>query len=149
MTDPATLALASGLVRQFEGCRLAAYRDSGGVWTIGWGHTGPEVRGGLVWTLQQCDEALDRDLAIADETVGELWPGQQFSPRQRAALISLVYNLGSQLRGSQLALMVKQGRWLEAARQFPRWDHDNGREELGLLRRRLLEAAMFVEGAPA
>ena len=27
------------LIKQFEGCRLKAYQDSVGVWTIGYGHT--------------------------------------------------------------------------------------------------------------
>lgn len=45
-----------------EGLRLKAYQDSGGVWTIGWGHTGPEVVEGLIWTREQCVEALKCDL---------------------------------------------------------------------------------------
>jgi len=45
-----------------EGLRLTAYQDSGGVWTIGWGHTGPEVHEGLVWTREQCAAALKHDL---------------------------------------------------------------------------------------
>jgi len=147
MTDIGTFSLASALVEKFEGCRLAAYRDCAEVWTIGWGHTGPEVHAGLVWSQQQCDETLERDLALADETVGELWPGQVFSPWQRAALISLVYNFGSKLQDSQLQLFVKEGNWAAAARQWIRWDHTAGKETRGLLRRRLVEAAMFVEGS--
>ena len=27
------------LIKQYEGCRLAAYRCAAGVWTIGYGHT--------------------------------------------------------------------------------------------------------------
>lgn len=26
------------LIKRFEGCRLTAYQDSGGVWMIGYGH---------------------------------------------------------------------------------------------------------------
>lgn len=37
------LDLASALITVFEGERLTAYQDSGGVWTIGIGHTGPDV----------------------------------------------------------------------------------------------------------
>ncbi len=48
-----------------EELRLIAYRDSGGVWTIGWGHTGPEVHEGLVWTRAQAEAALKKDLGIA------------------------------------------------------------------------------------
>ena len=28
-----------GLIKQFEGCKLTAYQDSVGVWTIGYGWT--------------------------------------------------------------------------------------------------------------
>lgn len=45
-----------------EGLRLHAYQDSGGVWTIGWGHTGPDVHEGLVWTRAQALAALREDL---------------------------------------------------------------------------------------
>jgi lysozyme len=45
-----------------EGLRFEAYQDSGGVWTIGWGHTGPEVHAGLIWSREQCVAALHCDL---------------------------------------------------------------------------------------
>jgi len=44
--------------------RNVAYLDPVGIWTIGYGHTGPEVVEGLVWTDEQCDEALKRDLGM-------------------------------------------------------------------------------------
>lgn len=50
------------LTEQDEGMRLEAYQDSGGVWTIGIGHTGPEVHEGLVWTREQCIVAFQKDL---------------------------------------------------------------------------------------
>ena len=45
-----------------EGLRLTAYRDAAGVLTIGWGHTGPDVHEGLVWTREQAVEALKGDI---------------------------------------------------------------------------------------
>jgi lysozyme len=45
-----------------ESLRLTAYQDAVGVWTIGWGHTGPEVHKGLVWTREQAEAALKEDL---------------------------------------------------------------------------------------
>ena len=41
------------LTQQFEGCRLTAYQDQVGVWTIGYGHTGPDVTPGLTITEEQ------------------------------------------------------------------------------------------------
>ena len=142
------LELAITLVKRFESCRLAAYQDSGGKWTIGWGHTGPEVHKGLVWSQEQCDAALERDLAVAAEGVDELSGSVGLTPLQCAALISLVFNLGEgQLKPSMLFQFVRQGQFLQAARQFQRWDHVDGQEERGLLERRLTEAAMFVRGS--
>jgi lysozyme len=45
-----------------RGCRLAAYRDPGGILTIGYGHTGPEVVPGLRWTQDQADDELRFDV---------------------------------------------------------------------------------------
>lgn len=49
-------------LKREEGLSLVAYRDQGGVYTIGYGHTGPEVHVGLVWTLEQAEAALLLDL---------------------------------------------------------------------------------------
>jgi len=50
------------LLKDFEKCRLQSYQDSGGVWTVGWGHTGPEVTQGMTYTQQQADAQLQKDL---------------------------------------------------------------------------------------
>ncbi len=47
------------LVKRFEGLRLTAYQDSVGVWTIGYGHTGPDVHPGMTITEEQADELLE------------------------------------------------------------------------------------------
>jgi lysozyme len=55
---------ASGiaLIKQFEGCRLSAYRDVSGVLTVGWGHTGKDVTKGLTITQARADTLLRQDL---------------------------------------------------------------------------------------
>jgi lysozyme len=50
------------LVKISEGLRLIAYSDPGGVPTIGWGHTGPDVVLGAVWSLDYAEKALLDDL---------------------------------------------------------------------------------------
>lgn len=60
---------ARDLLRRLENCKLTAYQDGAGVWTIGVGHTGPDIREGLVWTQEQADAALDLDLKLRVETV--------------------------------------------------------------------------------
>jgi len=53
------------LTKEFEGLRLVAYQDSVGVWTIGYGHTGPDVRVGLTITEEQAAILLAADVAWA------------------------------------------------------------------------------------
>lgn len=137
--------LAAGLVRQFEGCQLTAYKDGGGVWTIGWGHTAG-AHEGLVWTQAQADAALTTDLQNAAMGLFGLIKAK-VTDRQMAALISLAFNVGAgALKGSTLIPAVNDERWADVVRQFIAWDHDGGREVKGLLRRRLCEAALYLEG---
>lgn len=140
--------LAAGLVRQFEGCRLTAYPDMGkGIWTIGFGHTGPEVHQGLSWTQGQADSALVSDLQDASENVSRLITAS-LSDRQKAALTCLAFNVPvSDLATSQLRKEINAAQWLNAAHEWVRWDHAAGKESIGLLRRRLIEATTFLEGS--
>ena len=48
-------------IRRFEGCKLKAYLCPAGVWTCGWGATGPDVVKGTVWTQEQADTRLIKD----------------------------------------------------------------------------------------
>jgi len=138
--------LAAGLVRQFEGCKLTAYKDGGGVWTIGYGHAAG-AHEGLVWTQEQAEAALTTDLQNAAMGLFGLIKAT-VSDRQMAAVISLAFNVGAgALKGSMLITAVNDGRWSDVVRQFIAWDHDNGKEVKGLLHRRLIEAATYLEGA--
>lgn len=137
--------LAAKIVRQFEGCKLTAYQDGGGVWTVGYGHTAG-AREGLVWTQDQAESALTTDLQNAAMGLFGLIKAK-LSDKQMAALISLAFNVGANaLKGSTLINAVNDGRWADAVRQFIAWDHDNGKEVKGLLRRRLVEATTYLEG---
>lgn len=130
------------LIMSFEKCRLLAYKDGGGVWTIGWGHTGPEVVEGLEWSQKQADAALDADCAEAEEIVGNSISVPLTQP-QFDALVSFEYNTGG-LPGSTLRRYLNTGDYLGAAREFPRWNFDNGQQVRGLTRRRLAEQALFT-----
>jgi lysozyme len=141
------LSLAGALVRAHEGCRLTAYPDGKGVWTIGWGHTGAEVQEGLTWTKEEADAQLEADLAHAAEAVARL-KRRLLSDQQMAALISLVFNLGEgALARSTLLTLVNDCRWLDAAKEFLRFDRMGGQESKGLLIRRLDEAALFLRAS--
>lgn len=141
------LEIASQIVKEHEGCRLTAYRDGADIWTIGVGHTGPEVHEGLVWTQEQADRRLDDDLLNAIFAV-ERNVKIKLSDRQLAALTSFVFNVGeSAFAKSTLLTLLNQGAMLEAAEQFPRWSRAGGVKVKGLLRRRFNEASLFLEGS--
>lgn len=130
------------LVRDSEGVKLTAYRDSGGVWTIGYGHTGPDVRPGLTWTPEQADAALAADMTRAGNGVAKL---MRCTQDQFDALTDFAFNLGlGALGGSTLLRLHNAGHFADAAAEFGRWVHDNGRVLPGLVIRRAREAILYL-----
>lgn len=76
-----------------EGCRLEAYKDSEGIWTIGYGHT-PAKEGQRV-TIEEAGELLDDDFgaAVVDaEAVCPAFAGLD-GPR-KGVLVNMAFNLG-------------------------------------------------------
>lgn len=135
------------VLKHFESCSLSAYPDpatGGAPWTIGWGHTGPEVAPGLVWTQAKADAQLLADLAAREITVSCAVTGG-LSQGQFDALADFVYNLGAgNFEGSTLLKLVNAGDMAGAAGQFSRWNRAAGKPMRGLTRRRAAEAALFA-----
>ena len=144
------LNLALPLVQRFEGCRLEAYPDpatGGDPWTIGWGHTGPDVHPGLVWTQAKADATLTRELAAYGAAVDRL-VSVPMAPHELAALASFAYNCGvANLKASTLLRKFNAGDREGAANQFLRWNRAGGRVLRGLTIRRAAERALFVGAA--
>lgn len=104
-----------------EGVRTKAYRDVKGIWTIGVGHTGPEVVEGLVWTYDQIRDALRKDVSIAEKAINGT-VRVQLTQNQFDALVSFVFNVGvGAFTRSTLLKVLNQGNYSEAANQFDRW----------------------------
>lgn len=87
---------AAGLeiIKSHEKCVLRAYRDPGGVWTIGWGHTGADVVEGEFWGQDEADQALLKDLSTAERAVNS-FVHRALNENQFSALVSFTYNCGS------------------------------------------------------
>lgn len=137
---------AQQITESFEGLRLSAYRDSVGVWTIGYGHT-QGVYPGQTCTQAQAVAWLLIDLAQAEAFVNGL--GLTLTQGEFDALVDFAFNLGiAAEQHSTLLALVKAGDWAGAAGQFPRWDYAGGVQSAGLLRRRLVEQGWF-EGSAA
>ncbi|WP_370584683.1 lysozyme [Oculatella sp. LEGE 06141] len=133
------------LVKNFEGFRSQAYRDPVGVWTIGYGHTGADVRAGQVITRAEGEALLRQDLRRFENHVRRLVK-VPLSSNQFSALVSFTYNVGQgALAGSTLLRLLNRSDYRGAADQFPRWNKAGGRVLAGLVRRRSAERALFLK----
>jgi lysozyme len=130
-------------IQDVEGCKLFAYRDTGGVWTIGVGHTGPEVVKGLTCSMEQALQWLKEDSEEAQEAVRQSVDGL-LTQNQFNALVSFVFNVGvNAFKKSTMLKLINKGDFDGAAKEFPKWNKDNGKEVLGLSKRRILEQSVF------
>lgn len=146
-TSPAGIAA----LQRRESCRLRAYQDIAGVWTIGWGHSAkidPSIVEGLLWTQAQCDAALVADLAVFEADVSRLIDpfvlAHALTQDQFDALVSFTYNVGAgNLQTSTLLRLLNLGRARAAATQFCRFCHVGGVYNEALNVRRADEALQF------
>lgn len=136
------------LIKGFEGLRLNAYQDSAGVWTIGYGHTGPDVRPGMSITQAQAEQLLRQDVARFEQAVRDN-VRVPLTQNQFDALVSFTYNVGEgALQDSTLLRKLNAGDYAGAQTEFGRWVYAGGERLEGLERRRAAEAALFGGQAP-
>lgn len=135
------------LIKEFEQCRLEAYQDHGGIWTIGWGHTGPEVKEGDTISQEVADQIFLQDVDAHSAPIANLIAqhGISTSPSQFDAMCSLAYNIGVNgfIEKSSVWKFHQQGNYCNAAASFLMWRKVNGEDSRGLLRRRCREAALY------
>jgi lysozyme len=132
-----------GLIKRFEGLRLVAYLCPAKVWTIGYGHTGADVREGLRISRRRANELLRADVLRFEEAVAKA--AGQCTQGQYDALVSFAFNVGiGALRHSTLLRKHRAGEHRLAAAEFGRWIHAGGRKWDGLVRRRAAEAALYA-----
>lgn len=134
-------------IKRFEGCVLHTYKCSGGVDTIGYGHTGPEVVEGLVWSVADAEAALVRDLQRF-ETAVEKAINQPMRQGQFDALVSLAFNIGTAaFADSTLVKCFNREDTQAAGLQFIVWNKVKGRVDGALLLRRAAELWMFARAS--
>lgn len=134
------------LIKSFEGLRLKAYKDSVGVWTIGYGHT-RTATSGMSISEPEAEALLREDLKDAQGGVDRLVK-QQLSDNEYAALVSFVFNLGAgNFSRSTLLKKLNAGDRKGAAEQFLVWNKAGGQVLAGLTRRRKAERDLFLKGS--
>lgn len=135
----------AALTKRFESCRLTAYQDQVGVWTIGWGHTF-NVHQGMMCSQEQADAWLVEDYTASEDDVNT-HVTVPLTQGQFDALVDFAFNLGrGALNNSTLLKDLNAGDYHAAAEEFEKWDHAGGKVVAGLLRRRLEEKAEFLGG---
>jgi lysozyme len=147
-----TINEAMKIIKIFEGYRSKAYKCQGGIWTVGWGRIGTDVREGTISEMSKEQEwleaRLEKDL---------VWLRNKLQPlvlesHQEAALLSLVYNIGTgnfiksgvfrYLRnvenGMKLPLKLMEASWKS-------WVRAGGKVSKGLVNRRNAEWDLFSQ----
>lgn len=136
------------LIKQFEGCKLTAYQDSVGIWTIGYGWTQPvdgkPIRAGMTIKQETAERLLKTGLVSYESDVSRLVK-VGLTQGQFDALVSFTYNLGVRsLSTSALLRKLNAGDYAGAADEFLRWNKAGGKVLNGLTRRREAERALFL-----
>ncbi|HCJ7368327.1 TPA: lysozyme [Enterobacter hormaechei subsp. xiangfangensis] len=136
------------LIKEFEGCKLTAYQDSVGVWTIGYGWTQPvdgkPIRAGMTIKQETAERLLKTGLVSYESDVSRLVK-VGLTQGQYDALVSFTYNLGARsLSTSTLLRKLNAGDYAGAADEFLRWNKAGGKVLNGLTRRREAERALFL-----
>ncbi len=131
------------LIKKSEGLELSAYRDAVGILTIGYGHTGEEVRPGMMITPEEADDFLRGDVMECEVCIEE-HVTVDLTQGQFDALCSFIFNLGcAAFTRSTLLRLLNEEDYDGAEQQFHRWVNAGGVKLAGLVTRRAAEAEMF------
>ena len=136
------------LIMQFEGCKLTAYQDSVGIWTIGYGNIYYEnnvaVKKGDIITHNRAIELFNLIVKRFEVDV-DLLVTSNVNQNQFDAMVSLAYNIGiGNFKSSSLLKMVNNGPSNTAIYlQFLRWNKAKGEVIPGLTRRRIAESNLY------
>lgn len=128
------------LIKSFEGCKLTAYKDSVGVWTIGYGHTSGVTKG-MVITEERAEEMLKSDLGIFEAKVNKYDDEYDFTSNEFSALVSFAYNIGNIDQLTNFGKRTKK----EIADKMLLYVHAGGKQLAGLKRRREAERILFLK----
>jgi len=137
------------LLKRWEGCKLTAYQDIVGVWTIGYGTTvnagvGIEPREGMKITQEQADDLLHKTLDKFAPAV-EARIKVPVSDNEFGALVLLSYNIGlGAFTKSTVLRELNKGNKAGASAAFHMWNKAGGKVVKGLVNRRIAEVELFM-----
>lgn len=133
------------LIKHFEGLRAEAYVCPAGKWTIGYGHTGPEVTPYSRVSIELAEEILLSDLVKFERAVSQA-VNVALTDNQFAALVAFTYNVGiAALKASTLLKKLNTGDYGSVPAELAKWVRGGGVVLPGLIKRRAAEAALFIK----
>lgn len=137
------IELLIALIKRFEGFRSLPYRCPAGVWTIGYGVTGPGIGPNHPPVTR----------AVAEDMLKRILPRYILSQKynvsyaRRAAVSDWMYNLGAvRFRASTFRKKILAGDWEAAAHECRKWAYGGGVKLPGLVKRREAEAQLILRG---
>lgn len=135
------------LIKRFEGCRLTAYQDAVGVWTIGYGTTtadkavtGTVICQGLKISQATADEWLRQSVDKKYGPKVDKYSKYEWNQNEFDALVSFAYNIGSIDGLTASGSRSKE----EIADKILAYNKAGGKVLSGLTRRRHDERALFI-----
>ncbi len=137
------------LIKSFEGLKLDAYLDGGGVPTIGYGSTmytnGSKVKLGQKIELKTAQELLEWEVNNKATVINSHLLKCVLNQNQFDALVSFAYNvgIGAFANSTLLKKLIKNPNNPEIAYEFSRWNKDNGKTVEGLTNRRKKESDFY------
>ena len=127
------------LIKQFEGCRLTAYKCPAGGWTIGYGHTAGVISGQTI-TQEEADKMLVCDVEKYERKVNKYYDRYRWNQNEFDALVSFAFNIGSI---DQLTANGTRSRAV-IAEKILLYNKAGGKVLNGLKRRREAERVLFL-----
>jgi len=145
------------LIKFYESCRLKAYQDTKGIWTIGWGatyyHNGKKVKFGDIITQAIADDLFLFHLGVFEREVNSLIKNDKINENQFSALVSFAFNCGSDIDEDTKAEGLGDSTLLKLVNinpnntlikaEFLKWISKGSKSERGLRNRRTKEAALY------
>lgn len=137
------------LIKDFEGFSITSYLDVVNIPTIGFGNTfyedGRKVK--LGDQISKTDALKLLEVVANRDFADKIFPSIKVKVTQSQfdAMVSLAYNIGAgAFLKSTLLKKVNAGDFTGAGEEFLRWNKANGKEVLGLTRRREREKQLFL-----
>lgn len=132
------------LIKNFEGLKLNSYKCSSGVLTIGYGHTGSDVKENMIISKEEAEKLFDSDIVIHSNNVSKL-VRVKLTQNQFDALVSFEYNIGyGNFSKSTLLKKLNLQDYKGASNEFDKWIYSKKKKLNGLVKRRNKEKELFL-----